>query len=41
MEPVIVTVALVTLVLIEGVYVGISHVQWKLSFSAALAKYLM
>ena len=37
----IVTVALVTLVLVEGDYVGISHVLWNLTFFPALAKYLM
>ena len=38
---VIVTVAPVTLVLVESDYVGISHVLWNLTFSPALAKYLM
>ena len=38
---VIVTVAFVTLVLVESDYVGISHVLWNLTFSPALAKYLM
>ena len=38
---VIVTVAPVTLVLVESDYVGIPHVLWNLTFSPALAKYLM
>ena len=38
---VIVTIAPVTLVLVESDYVGISHVLWNLVFSVALAKYLM
>ena len=38
---VIVTVAPVTLVLVESDDVGISHVLWNLTFSLALAKYLV
>ena len=38
---VVVSVAPVTLVLVESDYVGISHVLWNLTFSLALAKYLM
>ena len=38
---VIVTVAPFTLVLVESDYVGISYVLWNLTFSPALAKYLM
>ena len=38
---VIVTIVPVTLVLVKSDYVGISHVLWNLTFSSALAKYLM
>ena len=38
---VIVTGTPVTLVLVESDYVGISHVLWNLTFSPALAKYLV
>ena len=38
---VIITVTPVTLVLVESDYVGIPHVLWNLTFSPALAKYLM